>query len=290
VPKIDELYSPQNCFKGHWVHAQVVVRWLSINSTIQRKTMASNGVTIAGLSVKPVQSQRAFEDIAQQLRSVISTGQLKPGDRLPSERELSVAFGVSRNTLREALRSLEISGMIELRKGVKGGAFVLPGNPSVVVGGFLDLYHLGAITPAQLTESRVWIEELVVRIVCRRANEEDLAELEKNIAATETAMKANNLQSWVDEILAFHLLLGRATHNPVLVIVMDAIVEITRQFIEAIGVDRAGMVLPSRRRLLAHLRNNEEAAACKEMTQHLERVHRHYLSQFKRSAKEAKAS
>jgi GntR family transcriptional repressor for pyruvate dehydrogenase complex len=250
--------------------------------------MIPNVVSISGLEVKQVQSQRAFEDIALQLRTMISSGQLKPGDRLPSERELSAAFGVSRNTLREALRSLEISGMIELRKGVKGGAFVLPGDPSVVVGGFLDLYHLGAITPAQLTESRVWIEELVVRIVCRRANAEDLDELEQNIEATELAMKSDNVQTWVKEMLAFHVLLGKATHNPVLVIVMDAIVEITRQFIEAIGLQRAKVVVPSRRRLLAHMRAQEEEAACQEMTQHLERVHKHYLSQFKGTQKLSK--
>ena len=59
-----------------------------------------------------VQVARAFEDIARQIREELSRGRLRPGDRLPAERELAVQFGVSRNTLREALRSLEIEASI----------------------------------------------------------------------------------------------------------------------------------------------------------------------------------
>ena len=68
-----------------------------------------------------VQVARAFEDIARQIREELLQGRLRPGDRLPAERELAVQFGVSRNTLREALRSLEIAGLITLRKGAAGG-------------------------------------------------------------------------------------------------------------------------------------------------------------------------
>ncbi|MDR8731480.1 MULTISPECIES: FadR/GntR family transcriptional regulator [Burkholderia] len=248
--------------------------------------MTSNPVINLTLDVRPVQTARAFEEIALQLRNLISSGKLRPGDRLPSERELAVLFNVSRNTLREALRSLEISGMIELRKGIKGGAFVRPGDPSVVVGGFLDLYHLGAITPTQLTESRIWIEDLVVRVACRHATEDDLLQLETNIDATERAMKTQDMNAWTDELLTFHSLLGRATHNPVMMIVMEAIIKITRQFIDAIGPQLTRTVVPSRRRLVSHLRARDEAAAGREMTEHLERLHRQYLTQLKRVAKE----
>ena len=60
---------------------------------------------------------RAFEDIADQIRGLVASGRLRPGDRLPPERELAALFNVSRNTLREALRALELAGMIEARKG-----------------------------------------------------------------------------------------------------------------------------------------------------------------------------
>ena len=90
---------------------------------------------------------RAFEEIADQIRGMVAAGRLRPGDRLPPERELAATFRVSRNTLREALRALELAGMIESRKGATGGAFVRSGNPQVVVGGmhYSLLFFLGAL-------------------------------------------------------------------------------------------------------------------------------------------------
>ncbi|MGI4814529.1 MAG: FadR/GntR family transcriptional regulator [Janthinobacterium lividum] len=242
----------------------------------------------SSLDIKPIQSQRAFEEIAAQIRKFVSLGRLKPGDRLPAERELSAQFNVSRNTLREALRSLEIAGVIELRKGVRGGAFVLPGDSQVVVGGFRDLYHLGAITPDDLTESRVWIEEVVVRVACQRMTPADLAALEANLAETEAASKKEDMAGWIDSVLEFHRLLGQATRNPVMSIVIDAIIEILRQFIEAIGPQMTRSVVPSRRRMLAHLKAGDADAACAEFKSHCERVHQHYLSKLSDLSKAAK--
>ena len=135
----------------------------------------------------PIAPQRAFEEIAAQIRELVAQGRLKPGDRLPPERELAVRFHVSRNTLREALRALELAGMIELRKGATGGAFVMPGSSGVIVNGLRDLYHLGAITPQHLTEARIWLSEIVVRVACERATDEDLRTLEDNVAAAARA-------------------------------------------------------------------------------------------------------
>ncbi|MFA7556174.1 MAG: GntR family transcriptional regulator [Hydrogenophaga sp.] len=100
---------------------------------------------------------RAADEISAQVREMIASGRLRPGDRLPSERELSARMQVSRNTLREALRALEHAGIIEMRKGATGGAFVRSGSSGAIVNGLRDLYHLGAITPQQLTEARVWL-------------------------------------------------------------------------------------------------------------------------------------
>ena len=94
--------------------------------------------------------------LTRTIGAAIEAGALRPGESLPPERELAATFRVSRNTLREALRALELAGMIESRKGATGGAFVRSGNPQVVVGGMRDLYHLGAITPEHLTEARIW--------------------------------------------------------------------------------------------------------------------------------------
>ncbi len=222
--------------------------------------------------------QRAFEDIAAQIRGLVAQGRLKPGDRLPPERELAAMFRVSRNTLREALRALELAGMIESRKGASGGAFVRPGNAKVVVGGMRDLYHLGAITPDHLTEARIWLSELVVRVVCERATEDDLAALQANVDAARVADEAGDFDERQRLHREFHLILARATRNPIVAITMEGVMEVLGHFISQIGPSANPFTLPSRRRLLRHLRDRNADAAVAEMARFLERMREDYLA------------
>jgi GntR family transcriptional regulator, transcriptional repressor for pyruvate dehydrogenase complex len=229
------------------------------------------------LGFEPIAPSRAFEEIAAQIRELVASGRLKPGDRLPAERDLSAKFNVSRNTLREALRALELSGMIELRKGASGGAFVLPGSSGVVVNGLRDLYHLGAIKPEHLTEARVWLSEVVVRVACERLTEQDLLALEENIALATKADKAGNFQQRADLHREFHNLLAAATRNPIITITMEGVMEVMREFVKTIGPSDNAYTLPSRRRLLKHLRARDADAAVAEMNKFLERLQANYM-------------
>lgn len=234
----------------------------------------------APLGVVPISPQRIFQEVANQLRRTISEGRLKPGDKLPPERELAQMFGVSRNTMREALRALELSGLIELRLGSTGGAFVLPGSSNAVVNGMRDLYFLGAISPEDLTDARVSVSAAVLRMACDRMTEEDFAALEANIAAAERAHRSGDFEERTRHHQAFHVLLARATRNPILIATTEGIMEVTRQFVNAIGPsgDQA-YTLPSRKRLVAHLRNRDAEAAVKEMSTTLGKLHRGYMVQ-----------
>src|SRR4051794_36212010 len=104
-----------------------------------------------------VRPARTFEEITAQLRQRVIHGHLKPGDRLPAERDLAARFGVSRNSVREALRVLEMAGVLRLQKGAHGGAFVVAPDGQSVVTGLQDMFQLGSVTPAQLTEARLHI-------------------------------------------------------------------------------------------------------------------------------------
>jgi DNA-binding FadR family transcriptional regulator len=228
--------------------------------------------------VAPISPQRIFQEVADQLRRNISEGKLKPGDKLPAERELAQMFGVSRNTMREALRALELSGLIELKLGATGGAFVLPGSSNAVVNGMRDLYFLGAITPEHLTEARISISAAVIRMACEHITDEDLAVLEANVAAAEREHKAGDFEQRTKHHQAFHVLLAKITHNPILIATTEGIMEITRQFVKAIGPQpQQTYTLPSRKRLLAHLRERDAEAAVKEMTAALRKLHQGYL-------------
>ena len=82
------------------------------------------------LIFRPIRTRRAFEEICQRIREQLALGVLKPGDKLPPERDLAQQLGVSRNVLREALRSLEMAGVLRLQKGVKGGALFSKATPA----------------------------------------------------------------------------------------------------------------------------------------------------------------
>src|SRR5512139_1404859 len=231
---------------------------------------------------RPVATRRAFEEIASQIRGRLARQGLRAGDRLPPERELAGQFHVSRNTLREALRSLEIAGLLELRKGATGGAFIKEGGGDAAVAGLADLYHLGAIKPEHLTEARIVIGTEVARLACARRTKEDLAALEANVAAAEQATLRGDVVGRAHINYEFHRLLARAARNPVLTVITDALMEMTRHFVESVGYMPNRYVMPSRRRLLAHLRTKDGEAAAREMEGMLRRLQRFHLAAYGR--------
>lgn len=230
------------------------------------------------LSFQPIRSARAFEEIAHQIRTELSEGRLKIGDRLPSERALSEQFGVSRNTLREALRSLEHAGLVRLQKGASGGAFISEGSDRAIAAGLMDMYHLGAIQPAQLTEARIWLESIIVREACNRATDVDIAELNANIQAAIAAAKEDDLAKCAMKHIEFHGILARITGNPVIMTVMNSVLEVLSHFVNKIGFYDNTFVVPSRRRFMKHLVEGDANAAVAEMETSLKRLQRTYLS------------
>lgn len=220
---------------------------------------------------------RAVDEIEVQIRSMLAKGQLKPGDKLPSERDLATQLKVSRNTLREALRTLERAGILELRKGATGGAYIMHGSSGAIVNGLSDLYHLGAITPRQLTEARIWLSEIVVRVACERATNDDLLELEANIAATQRAADADQFNERQRLNREFHLILARTTRNPIIESTMEGVMGVLGLFIARIGARTNPFTIPSRLRLMEHLRARNVEAAVQEITEHLQGLQEQYL-------------
>src|ERR1700759_5347509 len=129
------------------------------------------------------------EVIVEQVRQLMRQGQLKPGDRLPAERELCEHFGVSRVPVREALRMLESSGLVEIRVGARGGAFVTTPTSERVGDGLADLLTLSVISAGDVTEVRLIFELGIVPLVCERATDEDFAALDEIIERSKAAMR-----------------------------------------------------------------------------------------------------
>jgi len=226
---------------------------------------------------KKIGSGRSFEAVVEQIREQIANGALKENDRLPAERELALQFGVSRNTVREALRALENAGLVILKKGVSGGAFICIRPGKFVTEAFSDLYRLGALNAEQLTEARVIVGVEVARLACRRIGESDLDALEQNLEKSRSLSEQGELRNKAYANLEFHEILAAATGNPVLIIMTDALGALIREFINVLGAMPNPYVLESHALIIQHLRNHDADAAAAEMKDYLERVHSRYL-------------
>jgi GntR family transcriptional repressor for pyruvate dehydrogenase complex len=225
----------------------------------------------------PAHGRRAFDDIIEQLRDRLRREELKPGDRLPSERQLADQFSVSRNTVREALRMLEIAGLVEIRKGAAGGGFISAGGPTVVARSLSDMLSLMPFSLSELTEVRLWLGALVCRLACDRATDENLARLADNVAQ---AARLTQERDWAARSAVNHEfldLLAEATGNPVLVMLQRSVTEVIRDIVSAVGPMEGAAILQSRRRLLKQLRARDADAAEREMTIHLKKVHAYWL-------------
>ncbi len=233
----------------------------------------------ASTAISRPATRRTFEEVAQQVRALLSAGSLKPGDRLLPERELSQQLNVSRSALREALRTLEISGVIELRKGRKGGAFVTSGNPDVVSGNFRDLLTLGSITFEELAEARLWVGDRVVRIACQRATESDLQALEDNVRTAEALLAAGRFAEKTAASIEFHNILARATRNTILVMNIRTITEAMHGFSRRVD-EPNDIGLERRHRIIDALRARNEARAAREMQLMMRRWHRWLLGRL----------
>ena len=224
----------------------------------------------------PVRPQRAFEAVTSKLREMISEGQLRPGDKLPPERSLCERLGVGRASLREALRSLEAAGVLELRKGRTGGAFITAADASAVSSGMCDLLHLQNMSFADLTEARIRVMRDVVELAIGRIAPADLAALEANIAEAEQLFAAGRLMAKTEKNIEFHVILARATKNPIFVLLVQTLTDLFVQFVRRLGSETTRETFDSRRRFMAALSAGDTRAALAEMDENLNKVHQLY--------------
>jgi DNA-binding FadR family transcriptional regulator len=163
---------------------------------------------------------RASQVIVEQIRLLIHEGKLTPGDRLPSERELCNRFGVSRVTVREALRVLEAGGLVHIRVGAHGGAFVTTPTNARLGEGLADLLRLSQLTAAQVTEARMVFELGIVPMIVERATEDDIASLREICARQKAALKDDSYSMTLST--EFHTKVAACTHNPAIEMLVES--------------------------------------------------------------------
>src|SRR5207248_5695010 len=168
----------------------------------------------------PVGTGRVSAEIVGRIKAAIRDGRLAPGDRLPPERDLTKQLGVSRVSVRDALRMLEAHGLIEVKVGARGGAFVTAPAPGLVGEGIADMLMLADVGPADVTEARMIFEIGMLELACTRATDEDVAALSEICDRAEAALAAGAYEPAISA--EFHARLARCTHNEALALFAES--------------------------------------------------------------------
>ena len=234
------------------------------------------------MTVQTVRGRRLYEDIVQQFTSMIRQGTLKPGERLPSERVLAEQLQVSRSSVREAIRSLELQGLVISKRG--SGTFINTENLEAVVALIASTLSSGTSALKDIFEMRHVLEPQIAALAAQRANQQEIEELEEILESQADAIDAGG--TGVDADTAFHFSLASATQNLALVKVVSAVEDILHrsrdQSLQEPG--RPQRSLDSHRQILQMIRAGDSEGARRAMEYHLTAVEPGNVSSHQHSA------
>ncbi len=227
-----------------------------------------------------VKSNKVSQHITEQIRNAIFDGRLKPGDKLPSEKELTERFKVSKVTLREALRSLEVLGFLEIRKGVSGGAFVTEVDMTKARDSFTNFLLFKNLSLKDLSEVRLLLEPYIADKATLTITKEDLRRLEELIRESERAVKSDvGFESRKIEI-EFHRIIASITGNPILMFILDFVENLlidTKEILRP-GKEFSGKVLRAHKRIYRGLLERDVKKVHEEMVKHIREVEKDLLA------------
>lgn len=224
-----------------------------------------------GLDIRPVARTRAHEEVVRQLQDLMRRGTLRPGDRLPSERELSARFAVSRATIRQALEALDHNGLIDRRVGE--GTFAADSSAASVTS-LVTALRLAQGSLTDQLELRQLVEPQVARLAALRADADDV-EILRRLVDRQEASTARAIP-FVDDDSAFHLAIARAASNDLLTKMVEGIHELLRASRERSLHAPGGMrrSLDGHHRILDAIARRDDEGAYEAMHAHLLDVQR----------------
>lgn len=236
-------------------------------------------------SKDPIQKRKLSADVRQRLLDMIERGEVRPGDSLPSERELMESLGVGRPAIREAMQALERTGLIEIRHGERARV----AEPSI--GRMVDqlsetMKHLLVHSSASLEnlkDARITFEREMARIAARRHSTQDIERLEETVAAQAAALQNNALFRSLDG--RFHRELAAISGNPIWMALSDGLFRWLNDFhVDLVSVPGLEEVtLNEHRGIIAAVKSRNPDTAAQAMADHLTRASDLYRTAHRRS-------
>ena len=223
--------------------------------------------------LKPVSRTSLSDGIVDQITGLISSGALKPGDRIPSEKNLCQQLGVGRTSVREALRSLSVMGILESRAG--DGTFVAKSTDRCLERAFQWGLLLNPKVVEDLVETRLTLESHAASLAATRATQENLRAIESAVRGMEASIA--DPERYLEFDMTFHLEIARATQNGILENLLSTIRAYLQASIrEALrpspGRDpsrRATLSIAQHKKILEALQARNPAAARQAMSRHI---------------------
>ena len=199
-----------------------MIKWS--NSLTIRQFENGTAVTVAFKKLKP---NRIFQRVVDQIQTAILDGSLKPDDLLPSEMKLKDMFDTSRGTIREALRVLEQKGLIEIKVGVGGGAFVREVDARKITEGLDLLIQSQKVSLEQLAEFRQEVEGVVTALAAKRVTRKDIKRLNDMLSEAQGLLKQKGM-TWKEFVkidIQIHITIAKIAKNPVFEAILQMVHE-----------------------------------------------------------------
>ncbi len=216
----------------------------------------------------PIRQSRASGEIVSQIERAIFAAELTVGDRLQSERELAEQFGVSRITVRDALRVLEARGLIRVKVGAMGGAFVADANTDRVAESISTMIRLKRMTLSELAEARKVVEAATAELAAQRADAASVSRLQQNVDRARPLLREPITHA--DASMDFHVELARVAGNEVLEATVEAYRQLLVPAIRDLRDDKSGRATQrAHEELIEAVRRHDSEGARDIMLTHL---------------------
>ena len=172
-----------------------------------------------------------YEDVVKEIKMAILSGRFPSGSPLPSEQHLAEQFGVSRPVVREALRYLQFSGFLEIRRGTKGGAYIKDSLRNTFMNHISDLILYRHFKGEHLAQARLLLEPEICRLAAENASPKDIATMK---ALSSQAAACTNPEARNKMFYQFHRLIGQSCGNPLYALLLESIMDFVEGFIRTI--------------------------------------------------------
>lgn len=211
---------------------------------------------------------RASDEIVRQFRQALFDGQLSPGDPIGSEQQLAEDFGVSRTTVRDALRFLEAAGIVEVRTGVKGGVRVARGDPERFADGLAVQLKLVGLDPLDALAAQAGLEWVAAELAAANSTPADRTEMRRLLDDAESLVDAG--PAFTDAANAFHAAIVRSARNWAIQMNLRAIREVLHaHYLETTTPERARRVVRTHGDIYRAIAQGDAARAGQLMRDHV---------------------